>query len=62
MEDFKTLFIRLKKSLAGRLKKQIKTAKSLGLNKINSSTVQPDSPATRGKLKVIEHLVDVIRQ
>ncbi len=62
MENVKTLFIRLKKSLAGRLKKQIKTAKSLGLNKIDSSTVQPDNAATRGKLKVIGHLVDVIEQ
>lgn len=53
------LVIKLEKSLAGRLKKQIATAESLGLKKIGSSTVQPDNPATRGKLKVIGHLVDV---
>ncbi len=53
------LNIKLVKSLAGRLKKQVATAESFGLRKINSETRQPDNEATRGKIKVIEHLVEV---
>ncbi len=53
------LNIKLVKSLAGRLKKQVATAESLGLRKINSETRQPDNDATRGKLRVIGHLVEV---
>lgn len=53
------LIIKLVKSLAGRLKKQVATAESFGLRKINSETRQPDNDATRGKLRVIEHLVEV---
>ena len=53
------LKITLKKSLIGRLEKQILTAKSLGLKSINDETVQPDNPQTRGKIKVISHLIQV---
>lgn len=53
------LKIELKKSLAGRLKNQIATAESLGLRKINDVTTQPDNEATRGKIVVIGHLVEV---
>ncbi len=53
------LKIELKKSLAGRLKKQIATAESLGLRRINDVTTQPDNEATRGKIVVIGHLVEV---
>ncbi len=51
--------IKLVKSLAGRIKKQIATAESLGLRKISDVSVQPDNEATRGKINVISHLVEV---
>ena len=51
--------ITLKKSLIGRLEKQILTARSLGLRKIGDVTVQPDNDATMGKIKKICHLVEV---
>ena len=54
-----SLKIKLKKSLAGRLKNQIATAKSLKLRKINNETIQPDNEATHGKIKIIEHMVEV---
>lgn len=54
------LKIKLKKSLAGRLKKQIATAESLNLRKISDETRQPDNEATRGKIKIIGHLVEVV--
>ena len=53
------LEIKLVKSLAGRIKKQISTAESLGLRKISDVSVQPDNEATRGKINVISHLVEV---
>jgi large subunit ribosomal protein L30 len=51
--------IKLVKSLNGRLKKQLLTAKALGLRKIGDVTEQPDNPATKGKIRVISHLVQV---
>ena len=53
------LRIKLVKSLSGRLDKHIATAKSLGLTKIGSETVQPDNPQTRGKIAKIRYLITV---
>ncbi|MBQ1334599.1 MAG: 50S ribosomal protein L30 [Clostridia bacterium] len=53
------LKITLKKSLIGRGEKQILTAYSLGLRKINDVTLQPDNAQTQGKIKRIIHLIDV---
>lgn len=55
--DIKNVEIVLVKSLAGRLKKHIATANSLGLRKIGDKTVQPDNEATLGKIKKIEYLI-----
>ena len=56
------LKIKLVKSLNGRLDKHIATAASLGLRRINSETVQPDNPQTRGKLHQIGYLVCVTEE
>ena len=53
------LKIKLVKSLNGRLKKHIATAKSLGLTKIGDVTVQPDNEMTRGKITQISYLIKV---
>lgn len=53
------LEIKLIKSLVGRGKKQIATADSLGLRKIDDISVQPDNEQTQGKINVISHLVEV---
>jgi len=53
------LKITLVKSTIGALKHQKATVESLGLRKINSSTVQPDNACTRGKVFKIKHLVKV---
>ena len=53
------LKIELVKSLNGRLKKHIATAKSMGLKKIGDVSVQPDNEATRGKIAQIGYLVKV---
>ena len=53
------LKIKLVKSLNGRLDKHIATAKSLGLTKIGSETVQPDNPQTSGKIAQIGYLITI---
>ena len=53
------LNVKLVKSLNGRTKDQIATAKSLGLRKIGDATSQPDNDATKGKIKKISHLIEV---
>ena len=56
------LKIKLVKSLSGRLEKHVAIAKSLGLKKIGSETVQPDNPQTRGKIARISYLVTVTEE
>ena len=56
------LKIRLEKSLSGRHESHIATAKSLGLKKIGSETVQPDNPQTRGKIAQISYLISVTEE
>ncbi|SMC75748.1 50S ribosomal protein L30 [Papillibacter cinnamivorans] len=56
------LKIKLVKSLSGRLEKHIATAHSLGLNKTNSETVQPDNAQTRGKIAQIAYLLQVTEE
>jgi len=55
----KKITVKLVKSLNGRLQSHIATAHSLGLRKINSTSVQPDNPQTRGKIKKIGYLLQV---
>ncbi|MBQ5796242.1 MAG: 50S ribosomal protein L30 [Kiritimatiellae bacterium] len=51
--------VTLVKSLNGRNDKHIATAHSLGLRKIDDSTIQPDNAATLGKVAQISYLVKV---
>lgn len=54
--------IKLVKSLSGRLDKHIATARSLGLSKIGSETVQPDNEQTRGKIAQIGYLLQITEE
>lgn len=54
-----TLKITLTKSLIGRHKDHIATAKSLGLNKIGQTVEQPNNEATIGKINKISYMVKV---
>ena len=56
------LKIKLIKSLSGRREKHIATAKSLGLTKIGSETIQPDNPQTRGKIEKIRFMIEVTEE
>ena len=51
--------ITLTRSLIGYPKDQRATVKALGLTKIRSSVVEEDSPALRGMIHKVEHMVKV---
>ncbi|MDR0804894.1 MAG: 50S ribosomal protein L30 [Oscillospiraceae bacterium] len=50
--------IKLIKSISGRKKSHIATVKSLGLDKIGQTVVQPDNDATKGKINAVRYLVE----
>lgn len=51
--------VKLVKSLIGSKKDQIATAHALGLHKIGDVVVQPNNPQTLGKVRKINHLIEV---
>lgn len=51
--------VTLIKSTIGSLEKHIKTVEALGLKKVGSSKIYNDSPALRGMLFTVQHLVKV---
>ncbi|MDR1805854.1 MAG: 50S ribosomal protein L30 [Clostridium sp.] len=53
------LKLTLVKSTIGSTKKQLATAEALGLRKIGDVTIQPDSAPTKGKIRVLAHLLKV---
>lgn len=55
----KKIKITLVKSVIGRKPKHIEVVKQLGLGKLNSSVIQPDNPAIRGLVNVVNYLVQV---
>ncbi|MFD1850688.1 50S ribosomal protein L30 [Oceanobacillus bengalensis] len=55
----KNLEITLTRSVIGRLDKQVKTVEALGLKKIRQSVVLEDTPAVRGMINKVSHLVTV---
>ena len=53
------LKVTLKKSVIGSTESQRATVRGLGLKKIRSSKVLINTPAVRGMIKKVIHLVDV---
>lgn len=58
-EQTKKLCVTLVKSTAGRLVKQQRTVQALGLKKLHQSVTVDDTPAMRGMINVVSHLVTV---
>ncbi|NNG01031.1 MAG: 50S ribosomal protein L30 [Desulfobacteraceae bacterium] len=52
-----SLKITLVRSLIGRPEKHRRTVRALGLNKVNSSVEQNDTPSIRGMVAKVCHLV-----
>jgi large subunit ribosomal protein L30 len=55
----KKLKVRQTVSDIGKLEKQKQTLRALGLRRIRHERVLPDTPAVRGMIAVVEHLVNV---
>lgn len=55
----KKLRITLRKSTIGYEKSQKATALALGLRKMNATVIKSDTPAMRGMINKISHLVEV---
>ena len=53
------LKITLTRSTISQKPKKVATVRSLGLKKISSSVVQEDTPAVRGMVNAVAHLVKV---
>jgi len=54
--------IKLAHSPAGRQESQKKIVRSLGLKKINQVVERPDTPAFRGMVKKIPHLLEIVEE
>jgi len=52
------LSITWKKSAIGKPEKQKNTIKALGLKRLNQTIIKDDSPAVRGMLEKVSHLVE----
>ena len=55
----KSFKVKLLRSVIGCTPKQRATVKGLGLRKINSEVVLKDTPAARGMIFSVQHLLDV---
>ena len=54
-----TIKVTLRRSVIGRPRNQVETVKALGLRRIGDSREVIDSPATRGMIKTVAHLLEV---
>ena len=55
----KTISVRLKKSVIGCTKKQKDTVAGLGLRKTGTSRTLENTPAVRGMIKKVIHLLEI---
>ena len=55
----KTIRITLVRSPIGYARRQKRTVRALGLRRLNQTIEQTDSPAVRGMIRAVEHLVRV---
>lgn len=55
----KTLSITLRKSTIGRPEKHRRVVRSLGLRKLNKTVVLKDTPAVRGMIQKVSHMLEV---
>jgi len=58
----KTITIRLKKSTIGCSPSQRGTVRGLGLKKISGTSTLENTPAVRGMIKKVLHLVEVTKE
>ena len=57
----KSVKIKLKKSLIGSTKDQIKVVKALGLTKTNQVVEHNETPAIMGMVNKVSHLLEIVK-
>ena len=62
MAKGKTLRVRQIRSLAGRPRNQREVVRSLGLRRIRHEVERIDSPAVRGMVNKVPHLVEIVEE
>ncbi len=62
MAKGKTLRVRQIRSLAGRPRNQREVVRSLGLRRIRHEVERVDSPAVRGMVNKVPHLVEIVEE
>lgn len=62
MADDKTIRIRQVRSPIGFNRNQREVLRGLGLRRIRHEVVRPDTPAVRGMVRKIQHLVEVVEE
>ena len=62
MAKGKTLRVRQVRSLAGRPRNQREVVRSLGLRRIRHEVERIDSPAVRGMVNKVPHLVEIVEE
>ena len=62
MSDKGTITVRYKKSTIGCTKDMIATVKGLGLRKLHQERTLENTPAVRGMIKKVIHLVEVVKE
>ncbi len=60
--DQKTLRLKLVRSVIGNTQRQRATVQSLGLRKLHQVVEQADTPATRGMVEKVKHLVQIVEE
>jgi large subunit ribosomal protein L30 len=55
----KTIEVKLVKSPIGFTKRQKATVKALGLNRLHQTVEKADTPAVRGMINAVSHLLEV---
>lgn len=58
----KSITVKYKRSTIGCSKDQIDTVRGLGLRRLNSEKTLPNTPAVRGMIKKVIHLVEVVKE
>ena len=58
-QDKNTVTVKQTKSLIGSTKKQVASIKGLGLRRINHEVTLEDTPAIRGMIRVVRHMVEI---
>ena len=58
-QDTNTVTVKQTRSLIGSTKKQVASIKGLGLRRINHEVTLEDTPAIRGMIRVVRHMVEI---